>query len=139
MGVDTFSELSARRFEQIAEAQTGHRALLFPYINSDKDLPSPLVGLWLSNEVVKKQIEEAHYMPDDECRRVLMRSGAYLPGAVTVWLGLEVAMNDTQEVPRAKLYLPEDFIDNYQRFAFNKGGSFVEELQERFSVTITVS
>ncbi|MCA9346639.1 hypothetical protein KC960_04060 [Candidatus Saccharibacteria bacterium] len=138
MAIDTFSDISSKRFEHLREDQIGRRVMLFPYLNHAEGLPSPLVGLWLSEEYVFRQIETVHYMPDDECRRTLSASGSSLPGSVCVWQGLKIEFN-AEKNPVARLYLPFYMEEDYGRLVVDKEKTFTQELEERFKISITLA
>lgn len=139
MSVDPFSRVSAERFESLRTDQVGHRVMLFPYLNHAKDLPSPLLGLWISDEYSWRNIETAHYMLDNECGRALNSSGAYLPGSTCVWLGLKVEFNEVSEPHIARLHLPFYMEEEYGKLIADKEKTFIQELEDRFKVAITLS
>ena len=135
MSIDQFSEISADRFRSFQPEQTGHKVMLFPYMNYGRDEAPRLVGLWLSDELVKKQIETAHYIPDLACSRALKKSGAY-HNSGSSWLGLMVEVNDVEEIPKAKITIPEFLIEQYSFLVVDKDKFLSQELEERFCVRI---
>lgn len=139
MSVDRFSELSAKKFDMFEANQQGLRGMLFPYFNYRENVPSPLVGLWLSDELIKQSLETAHYVPDRACSRALKESGTYATN-VLVWLGLLVELNPVEEGVTAKISIPEFMVDDYERFTIDPfESSLTQELEERFHVAIKIT
>ncbi len=132
---DKFTEISAERFRTIEPGYSGHAVIYFAYSNYDQESTTLSLGLWLSRELVKRQIEAAHYLPDRECAETLRLSRAALVNSY-VWLGLPVA-SDLESVP--SVTMPQFMIDDYERVAMDKTIPFQQELEQRFCVQITAA
>ncbi len=140
MRVDGFSELSGERFKSFDESQQGHNVLFFRYFNYDNDLPSPLAGLWLSDELGKRQLEAAHYIPDMACQRALRESGATSQPAGLIWLGLYVKYRHVNSEPVADITMPRFMVEDYSSLAIDlQTKPLVRELEDRFNVAITIA
>lgn len=132
MAVDKFTEISAERFRSIEPQYTGHTGILFPYRNYGSEYRSTKLGLWLSRELVKTQIEAAHYLPDRECTRALETSDAFFANSF-IWLGLLVEA-DSDSV--ANLTVPQFMLDDYSYLVLDEKTPLRVELEERFCVRI---
>jgi len=136
MTKDRFSEISGEKFKKFDKSQEGNRVLLFRYWYRSK----PLTGLWLSDELSKKRIEAAHYVPDLACEHALQESGALSQPAGLVWLGLFVKYRSNECEPAANLVMPEFMVTDFTHLAISpEKQNLVTELEERFHVAITIA
>lgn len=132
MIIDKFTEISAERFKNIESEYRGHSVILFPYRNYRDGYPTSAVGLWLSRELVKRQIEAAHYIPDSECADALRESRGVF-GNTFAWLGLFV---ETDYDSVATLTVLQFMLEDFDHLAQDKETPLKNELEERFGLHI---
>ncbi len=129
---DKFTEISAERFRSIEPGYSGHAVIYFAYTSYDREQSTFTMGLWLSRQLVKRQIEAAHYIPDRECADTLRRCSTAVSNQY-IWLGLPVS-SDNESIPTVKM--PQFMVNDYERLALDRTMTAQQELEERFCVQI---